>query len=71
MDRLKILFLDPHNGVIANESIDVQGALGYLRRSNHVRALQIVAHIGKRAIYIEHIDPNTIAKELSDFALAR
>ena len=71
MDRLKILFLDPNNGVIASEHIDVQGALGYLHRSNRIRSLQVVAHRGKRAIYIEKIDVTTIAQELSDFALAR
>lgn len=71
MNRLEILILDRRNGVICNENMDVQSCMAFLARSGHINRFQIVARRGKRAIFIENVDPLTTSKELSDFAIER
>lgn len=69
MNRLEILILDRRNGVICQEYIDVQSVMSFFHRSGHVHRFNIVARKGKRALYIDKIDPLTITKELNDFAI--
>jgi hypothetical protein len=45
--------------------------MAFLARSGHINRFQIVARRGKRAIYIDKVDPLTTSKELSDFAIER
>ena len=67
MNRLEILVLDRRNGVICNEYIDTQSVMSFFHRTGNIHRFQIVARRGKHALFIEKIDPVTVAKELSDF----
>lgn len=67
MNRLEILLLDRKNGVICNEYVDTTSLLNFLHRSGNIHRYQVVARKGKKAIYIDRIDPTTIGKELTEF----
>jgi hypothetical protein len=70
MNRFEILILDRRNGIICSEHMDVSSTLSFFHRSGRAHHFQVVARKGDKAIFIEKIDPATIAKILNDFNLS-
>jgi hypothetical protein len=67
-NRLEILVLDRRNGIISNEYQDVQSLLAFLNRSGNIHRFQVMARIGKKAVYFDRLDDlNQLVKDVAEF----
>jgi len=65
-ERLEILVLN-QSAEVYTRYVDVESVLLFLRRISRVHNFSIVAHKGKKAIFIEKLEPATLAKVLNEF----
>ena len=66
MNRLEILVLNK-SAEVYTRYVDIPSVMGFLGRTGRPNNFSIVAHKGKKAIFIERLDPATLLKELTDF----
>ena len=66
MNRLELLVLN-RSAEVYTKYCDVPSVLSFLARTGRPNNFSIVAHKGRKAIYIERLDPATLANELNDF----
>lgn len=66
MNRLEIIVLNRPSGIFTTY-VDIPSVLSFLARVNRSNIFSILAHKGKKSIYIEKLEPATLAKELNDF----
>ncbi len=65
-NRLEILILNLPSEIYTTY-IDVPSVLNFFARTGHINHFSVVAHKGNKVIFIEKIDPLTLAKELTAF----
>jgi hypothetical protein len=65
MNRLEILVLNK-SAEVYTRYCSIDDTISFLRRVR-IHNFSIVAHKGRKAIFIERIDPSTLVKELTDF----
>ena len=65
-DRLEILVLNK-SAEVYTKYVSVIDTMNFLNRVGRTNNFQIVAHKGKKSIFIEKLDPSTLLKTLTDF----
>ncbi len=66
MNRLEIFVLNKPAGIFTSY-VDIPSVISFLARVNRSNIFSILAHKGKKSIFIEKLDPATLLKELNDF----
>jgi hypothetical protein len=66
MNRFEILVLNTAAEVYT-KYCSIADCMSFLRRIGRTNNFSIVVHKGKRSLFIEKLDPATLAKELNDF----
>lgn len=70
--KFEILVLNRRDGIIPSEFVDVPSVMSFLLRlGRNATSYSIVAHRGKKSIFVEKItNINDLNKELTEFMVA-